>query len=222
MPVQFWLSNIHFFAIYRRSFVMSFHARRFTRSRVSASVSIYLPLQSCWHVAQCSVCEAATTGSSEAAQLRGLAMKKKLWQERRKALAGKSTHEPGYYFSDRFIASVDLSSRFRIERSLGTYAGHYEPVKAMSDLLDEYQAKTGNFVPIHGWFSWYTMVMLLFLTFHIVDVASGGFVTPFVTVRLIYAGFTAWAYCRLQWSWRRSHFGNLPSSKFRLNFLHNQ
>ena len=36
----------------------------------------------------------ATTGSSEAVQLGGLAMKK-LWQERRKA-AGKSIHEPGY------------------------------------------------------------------------------------------------------------------------------
>ena len=51
----------------------------------------------------------ATTGSSEAAQLGGLAMKK-LWQERRKA-AGKSIHEPGYYFSVRFIASVDIINR---------------------------------------------------------------------------------------------------------------
>ena len=35
----------------------------------------------------------ATTGSSEAIQLGGLAMKK-LWQQRRKA-AGMSIHEPG-------------------------------------------------------------------------------------------------------------------------------
>ena len=35
----------------------------------------------------------ATTGSSEAAQLGGLAMKKR-WQERRRA-EGKSIHEPG-------------------------------------------------------------------------------------------------------------------------------
>jgi hypothetical protein len=34
----------------------------------------------------------------------------------------------------------------------GTYTGRYEPVKAMSDLLDEYEAKTGNFVRIHGLF----------------------------------------------------------------------
>lgn len=32
----------------------------------------------------------------------------------------------------------------------GTYTGHYEPVKEMSDLLDEYEAKTGYSVPIHG------------------------------------------------------------------------
>jgi len=49
-----------------------------------------------------------------------------------------------------------------------TYTGHYEPVKAMSDLLDEYEAKTGNFVPIH------------------VDAASGGFVAPFVTPKLVW------------------------------------
>lgn len=30
-----------------------------------------------------------------------------------------------------------------------TYTGHYEPVKEMSDMLDEYEAKTGNSVPIH-------------------------------------------------------------------------
>lgn len=31
-----------------------------------------------------------------------------------------------------------------------TYTGHYEPVKEMSDLLDEYEKKTGHSVPIHG------------------------------------------------------------------------
>jgi glutamate decarboxylase len=31
-----------------------------------------------------------------------------------------------------------------------TYTGHYEPVKEMSDLLDEYEQKTGINVPIHG------------------------------------------------------------------------
>jgi glutamate decarboxylase len=44
-----------------------------------------------------------------------------------------------------------------------TYTGHYEPVKEMSDLLDEYEAKTGHSVPIH------------------VDGASGAFIAPFAT-----------------------------------------
>ena len=35
-------------------------------------------------------------------------------------------------------------------RPTGTYTGHYEPVKEMADLLDEYEAKTGHSVPIHG------------------------------------------------------------------------
>ncbi|KAI9599829.1 hypothetical protein KEM48_006358 [Puccinia striiformis f. sp. tritici PST-130] len=43
-----------------------------------------------------------------------------------------------------------------------TYTGHFEPVKPLSDLLDEYEAKTGIYVPIH------------------VDGASGAFVAPFV------------------------------------------
>jgi Pyridoxal-dependent decarboxylase conserved domain len=32
----------------------------------------------------------------------------------------------------------------------GTYTGHYEPVKEVADLLDEYEKKTGHSVPIHG------------------------------------------------------------------------
>jgi glutamate decarboxylase len=47
-----------------------------------------------------------------------------------------------------------------------TYTGHYESVKEMSDLLDEYEKKTGHSVPIH------------------VDGASGGFVAPFVSPKL--------------------------------------
>ncbi|KAK4151456.1 glutamate decarboxylase [Chaetomidium leptoderma] len=42
-----------------------------------------------------------------------------------------------------------------------TYTGHYEPVEAVSEILDEYQEKTGVDIPIH------------------VDAASGGFVVPF-------------------------------------------
>ena len=42
-----------------------------------------------------------------------------------------------------------------------TYTGHFENVQLMSDLLDDYQKKTGQDVPIH------------------VDAASGGFCAPF-------------------------------------------
>ncbi|KAF9036705.1 glutamate decarboxylase [Panaeolus papilionaceus] len=138
----------------------------------------------------------ATTGSSEAVQLGGLAMKK-LWQEKRKA-AGKSIYEPGpnivmganaqvalekfarYFDVECRLVPVDESTHYRLdpkramdfvdENTIGiyiimgsTYTGHYEPVKEMSDLLDEYEKKTGYSVPIH------------------VDGASGAFVAPFVT-----------------------------------------
>ncbi|KAF4615256.1 hypothetical protein D9613_002765 [Agrocybe pediades] len=141
----------------------------------------------------------ATTGSSEAIQLGGLAMKR-MWQERRKK-AGKSIHEPGpnivmganaqvalekfarYFDVECRLVPVSVESKYRLdpkkameyvdENTIGvfvilgsTYTGHYEPVKEMSDLLDEYEAKTGIFVPIH------------------VDGASGGFVAPFVHPKL--------------------------------------
>ncbi|KAG6844494.1 hypothetical protein H0H87_006568 [Tephrocybe sp. NHM501043] len=145
----------------------------------------------------------ATTGSSEAIQLGGLAMKK-IWQAKRKA-AGKSIYEPGpnivmganaqvalekfarYFEVECRLVPVTAESHYRLDASkimdyvdentigvyviLGseppsapcTYTGHYEPVKEISDLLDEYEAKSGNYVPIH------------------VDAASGGFIAPFAT-----------------------------------------
>ncbi|KAI0078169.1 glutamate decarboxylase [Panus rudis PR-1116 ss-1] len=138
----------------------------------------------------------ATTGSSEAIQLGGLAMKR-LWQERRKA-AGKSIHEPGpnivmganaqvalekfarYFDVECRLVPISKESHYRLdpkramdyidENTIGvfvilgsTYTGHYEPVKEMADLLDEYEARTGIHVPIH------------------VDAASGGFIAPFAT-----------------------------------------
>ncbi|KAF5387057.1 hypothetical protein D9615_001798 [Tricholomella constricta] len=141
----------------------------------------------------------ATTGSSEAIQLGGLAMKK-IWQEKRKA-AGKSIHEPGpnivmganaqvalekfarYFEVECRLVPVSVESHYRLdpkkamdfvdENTIGvfiilgsTYTGHYEPVKEMSDLLDQHEAKTGHFVPIH------------------VDAASGGFIAPFATPKL--------------------------------------
>ncbi|KAH7930877.1 glutamate decarboxylase [Leucogyrophana mollusca] len=143
----------------------------------------------------------ATTGSSEAIQLGGLAMKR-LWQERRKA-AGKSIHEPGpnivmganaqvalekfarYFEVECRLVPVSVESKYRLdpkkameyvdENTIGvyvilgsTYTGHYEPVKEMSDLLDQYQEKTGHNVPIH------------------VDGASGAFVAPFASPKLLW------------------------------------
>ncbi|KAG2146946.1 pyridoxal phosphate-dependent transferase [Suillus bovinus] len=143
----------------------------------------------------------ATTGSSEAIQLGGLAMKR-LWQERRKA-QGKSIHEPGpnivmganaqvalekfarYFEVECRLVPVSVESKYRLdpkkameyvdENTIGvyvilgsTYTGHYEPVKEMSDLLDEYEQKTGISVPIH------------------VDGASGAFVAPFAHPKLLW------------------------------------
>jgi glutamate decarboxylase len=141
----------------------------------------------------------ATTGSSEAIQLGGLAMKR-IWQEKRKA-AGKSIHEPGpnivmganaqvalekfarYFEVETRLVPISVESKYRLdpkkameyidENTIGvyvilgsTYTGHYEPVKEMADLLDEYEKKTGFSVPIH------------------VDGASGAFVAPFASPKL--------------------------------------
>ncbi|EIW85268.1 glutamate decarboxylase [Coniophora puteana RWD-64-598 SS2] len=143
----------------------------------------------------------ATTGSSEAIQLGGLAMKRR-WQERRKA-EGKSIHEPGpniimganaqvalekfarYFEVECRLVPVSEESKYRLdtkkamevvdENTIGvfvilgsTYTGHYEPVKEMSDLLDEYEAKTGLNIPIH------------------VDGASGAFIAPFAHPKLLW------------------------------------
>ncbi|OBZ75863.1 Glutamate decarboxylase 5 [Grifola frondosa] len=141
----------------------------------------------------------ATTGSSEAIQLGGLAMKR-IWQEKRKA-AGKSVHEPGpnivmganaqvalekfarYFDVEARLVPISEDSNYRLdpkramkyvdENTIGvyvilgsTYTGHYEPVKEMAGLLDEYEQRTGHSVPIH------------------VDAASGGFIAPFATPKL--------------------------------------
>lgn len=164
----------------------------------------------------------ATTGSSEAIQLGGLAMKR-IWQEKRKA-AGKSIHEPGpnivmganaqvalekfarYFEVECRLVPVSVESKYRLdpkkameyvdENTIGifvilgsTYTGHYEPVKEISDLLDEYEAKTGHSVPIHGASTFY-LIGCLVTYLLIVDGASGGFIAPFATVCLHYVGLT--------------------------------
>jgi len=134
----------------------------------------------------------ATTGSSEAIHLGGLAMKRR-WQEKRRA-EGKDTSNPNiimganaqvalekfarYFEVEARILPVSVKSRYHLDPELvkenidentigifvimgSTYTGHYEPVEAISNILDEYEKKTGVDIPIH------------------VDAASGGFIAPF-------------------------------------------
>jgi len=144
----------------------------------------------------------ATTGSSEAIHLGGLAMKRR-WQEKRMK-EGKDTSKPNilmganaqvalekfarYFEVEARILPVSEDSHFRLDSDLvkqnidentigvfvilgSTYTGHYEPVEEISNILDEYEAKTGVDIPIH------------------VDAASGGFIAPFTHAK---AGGTKW------------------------------
>jgi glutamate decarboxylase len=144
----------------------------------------------------------ATTGSSEAIHLGGLAMKRR-WQEKRMA-AGKDTLKPNiimganaqvalekfarYFEVEARILPVSEKSHFRLDPELvkqnidentigvfvilgSTYTGHYEPVEEISNILDEYEAKTGHDIAIH------------------VDAASGGFIAPFTHAK---AGGPKW------------------------------
>jgi glutamate decarboxylase len=134
----------------------------------------------------------ATTGSSEAIHLGGLAMKRR-WQEKRMK-EGKDTSKPNilmgsnaqvalekfarYFEVEARILPVSAESNYRLDPNLvkdnidentigvfvilgSTYTGHYEPVEEISNILDEFEKKTGVDIPIH------------------VDGASGGFIAPF-------------------------------------------
>ena len=134
----------------------------------------------------------STIGSSEAAMLGGLALKRR-WQHARRA-AGKSTEKPNLVLSsavqvcwEKFCNYWDVEARyvpislehkvldgFELEKyvdenTIGvvailgvTYTGAYEPVEKISAVLDEIQAATGLDVPIH------------------VDGASGAMIAPFI------------------------------------------
>jgi glutamate decarboxylase len=134
----------------------------------------------------------STTGSSEAAMLGGLALKRR-WQ-RRRAAAGEPVGRPNLVMGinvqvcwEKFANYWDVEmrlvpmegNRFHLsaeeavarcdENTIGvvavlgsTFDGSYEPVKEICEALDAYQAETGIDVPVH------------------VDGASGAFVAPFV------------------------------------------
>jgi glutamate decarboxylase len=138
----------------------------------------------------------STTGSSEAAMLGGLALKRR-WQKRRRA-EGRPTDTPNIVMGinvqvcwEKFANYWDVEmrlvpmegERFHLsaaeavercdENTIGvipvlgsTFDGSYEPVKEICDALDELESRTGLDVPVH------------------VDGASGAFIAPFVDPEL--------------------------------------
>src|SRR5438046_1401286 len=134
----------------------------------------------------------STTGSSEAAMLGGLALKRR-WQKRRRE-AGEPTDRPNLVMGinvqvcwekfanywdlemrlvpmegDRYILSAEEAVALCDENTIGvvailgsTFEGSYEPVEEICSALDEFERQTGIDVPVH------------------VDGASGAFVAPFV------------------------------------------
>ena len=139
----------------------------------------------------------STTGSSEAAMLGGMAMKRR-WEARRKA-EGKPIDKPNLITGPvqicwhKFTRYWDIEHReipmdegrmlmtpeevlarcdentIGVVPTLGvTFTGEYEPVAAVSEALDQYQQETGLDIPIH------------------VDGASGGFLAPFCAPDLVW------------------------------------
>jgi len=134
----------------------------------------------------------STTGSSEAAMLGGLALKRR-WQKRR-AAEGKPADKPNLVMGinvqicwekfanywdvemrlvpmegDRFNLSAEEAVKLCDENTIGvvailgsTFDGSYEPVAEICSALDELQERTGVDVPVH------------------VDGASGAFIAPFI------------------------------------------
>jgi len=154
-------------------------------------------LSGLWHApdaAQATGC--STTGSSEAAMLGGLALKRR-WQQARKA-AGKPADKPNLVMGinvqicwekfanywdvemrlvpmegDRFHLSADEAVKLCDENTIGvvailgsTFDGSYEPVQEICEALDAFQKQSGLDIPVH------------------VDGASGAFVAPFIDPEL--------------------------------------
>ncbi len=138
----------------------------------------------------------STTGSSEAAMLGGLALKRR-WQKRR-AGEGKPADKPNIVMGinvqvcwekfaaywdvemrmvpmegDRFTLSAEEAVKLCDENTIGvvailgsTFDGSYEPVEEICAALDDLQERSGLDVPVH------------------VDGASGAFVAPFIDPEL--------------------------------------
>ena len=140
----------------------------------------------------------STTGSSEAAMLGGLALKRR-WMERRRA-EGKPVDRPNLVMGinvqvcweklanywdvemrlvpmegDRFHLSAEEAVKLCDENTIGviailgsTFDGSYEPVEEICQALDAFEAETGIDIPVH------------------VDGASGAFVAPFIDEDLVW------------------------------------
>src|SRR4051794_40220128 len=140
----------------------------------------------------------STTGSSEAAMLAGLALKRR-WRNRRLA-AGEGADRPNIVMGvnvqvcwekfanywdvemrlvpmegDRYNLSPEEAVARCDENTIGvvailgsTFDGSYEPVEEICAALDAFEEKSGIDVPVH------------------VDGASGGFVAPFVDPDLVW------------------------------------
>ncbi len=139
----------------------------------------------------------STTGSSEAAMLGGMGMKRR-WEAKRKA-AGKPTDRPNLitgpvqvcwhkftrYWdvehreipmeSGRFLMSPEEVLKRCDENTIGvvptlgvTFTGEFEPVTEVAAALDRLEKETGLDIPIH------------------VDGASGGFLAPFCAPDLVW------------------------------------
>ncbi|SDU45337.1 glutamate decarboxylase [Stappia sp. ES.058] len=152
-------------------------------------------LANLWHAPEGPATGCSTTGSSEAAMLGGLAMKRR-WEARRRA-QGKPTDKPNLitgpvqvcwhkftrYWdvehreipmeNGRMLMTPEEVLKLCDENTIGvvptlgvTFTGEFEPVKAVSDALDTLERETGLNIPIH------------------VDGASGGFLAPFCAPEL--------------------------------------
>ena len=145
-----------------------------------------------WHAAGEEGVGCSTTGSSEAAMLGGLALKRR-WQKRRTA-EGKPADKPNLVMGvnvqvcwekfanywdvemrlvpmegNRFTLSAEEAVKLCDENTIGvvailgsTFDGSYEPIAEIAAALDDFQDETGIDVPVH------------------VDGASGAFVAPFI------------------------------------------
>jgi glutamate decarboxylase len=161
----------------------------------------------------------STTGSSEAAMLGGLALKRR-WQKRR-AAAGEPTDKPNLVMGinvqvcwekfanywdvemrlvpmegDRFNLSAEEAVAQCDENTIGvvailgsTFDGSYEPVQEICKALDDFEERTGIDVPVH------------------VDGASGAFVAPFVDEEL-------------EWDFRLPRVASINASGHKYGLVH--